>query len=327
MRNSGCYDTSTILLAACPGRAGAGILAIVKNLPFFIRFGVRFASVFLAAGIALGPVARGDSPLPAGVPDLLGARALSLGAYRGLAAGNDGIFTNAASLAARRRYSLESFWLLDREGSDTAIQVLTASAVDSQTAAVTGGFAFTRVLSGPWTGNLFHVPIAFPLANSLFFGVTGKYQSLDGPAGNQMRAGNVDASAFWQASSLIGVGASAYNLLDTGHRQIQPRAFGAGVSVGDDRRYHIGADWRGDEHRQGKLTHLYAVGGELLLGDAYPVRAGYMKDETRNASYWSAGIGFFTSSGFAMDLAYRQRFEDPTERTVAVAIKLFLLSQ
>jgi hypothetical protein len=281
----------------------------------------------MAMAVALCSAARGDAPVPAGVPDLIGARGLSIGAYRGLAAGNDGIFTNAASLAARRRYSIETQWILDRAGSDTAFQSFGGSAVDSQSGAIAGGFAYTHVLSGPWQGNLFHLPLAFPLANGLFAGVTGKYQSLDGPAGNQMRAGNVDASAFWKASSLIGVGASAYNLLDTGHRQIQPRAFGAGVSVGDDRRYHIGADWRGDEHRQGKLTHLYAVGGELVLGDAYPVRAGYMKDETRNASYWSAGIGLFTSSGFAMDLAYRQRFEDPTERTVAVAIKLFLLSQ
>jgi hypothetical protein len=309
-----------------PGSCGGGYPDPVKNSPFFIRFCVRFAAAFLAAVIALG-TARGDSPLPAGVPDLLGARALSLGAYRGLAAGNDGIFTNAASLAARRRYSLESFWSLDRVGSDTAIQVLNASAVDSQTAGVTGGFSYTRVLSGPWSGNLFHLPIAFPVSDSLFLGATAKYQSLDGPTGDQMRALNLDASAFWQLTRLIGLGVSGYNLIDSGHRQIQPRAYGAGVSVGDDRSFHVLADWRGDEHRQGKLTNLYAVGGELLLGDTAPVRAGYMRDETRNANFWSAGIGLVTSGGFALDVGYRQRFEDPTERTIAVAIKLFLLPQ
>lgn len=279
------------------------------------------------AAIALGFTARGDTPVPAGVPDLLGARSLAIGAYRGLAAGNDGIFTNAASLAARRRYSLESMWLIDRVDSDTAIQVLSLSAVDSETGAVTGGFAYTHVLSGPWTGNLFHVPIAFPLANSLFLGVTGKYQSLAGPDGGEMRAGNLDASAFWQPTSLIGVGVSGYNLLDAGHRQIQPRAYGAGVSIGDDRRFHLAADWRGDEQRQGKLTHLYAVGGELLVGDAVPLRAGFMRDQTRNASFWSAGLGIVTSGGFALDIGYRQRFEDPQERTIAAALKLFLFSQ
>lgn len=257
----------------------------------------------------------------------MGARALAIGAYRGLAPGNDGIFTNAASLAARRRYSLESSWLLDRVGADTAIQALTASAVDSETGAVTGGIAYTRVFSGPWTGNLFHVPIAFPVASSFFLGVTGKYQSLSGPANDEMRAGNVDASAFWQPSSLVGVGVSGYNLLDAGHRQIQPRAYGAGVSLGDDRRFHLAADWRGDEQRRGKLTNLYAVGGELLLGDAVPLRAGFTRDETRSASFWSAGLGIVTSGGFGLDVSYRQRFEDPQERTIAVAIKMFVFTQ
>ena len=281
----------------------------------------------VAAALALGSPARGDTPLPASIPDLVGARSLSIGAYRGLSGGNDAIFTNAASLASRRRYSLETLWLVDRVGSDTAIQALNFSAVDSETGAVTGGVGYTRVFSGPWTGNLFHVPIAFPVASSLFLGVTGKYQSLDGPAGDQMRAVNVDASAFWQPMALVGVGVSAYNLIDAGHKQIQPRAYGAGVSIGDDRRFHVAADWRGDEQRRGKLTNLFAVGGELLVGDAFPLRAGYVKDETRDANFWSAGVGIVTTGGFALDVGYRQRFEDPTERTIAVALKLFILSQ
>ena len=75
----------------------------VKNRPLVIRFGVMLA---VAAALALGSPARGDTPLPASIPDLVGARSLSIGAYRGLSGGNDAIFTNAASLASRRRYSL-----------------------------------------------------------------------------------------------------------------------------------------------------------------------------------------------------------------------------
>lgn len=300
------------------------IWAPVKNRPFLVRFGAKLAVV---AALAASAPARGDSPLPASVPDLLGARSLSMGAYRGLAAGNDGIFTNAASLAARRRYSLESTWFLDRVGADTALQTLGFSAVDSQTGAITGGVSYTRVFSGPWTGNLFHVPLAFPVANSFFLGVTGKYQSLDGPAHDQMRAANFDASAFWQLVPLVGVGASVYNVLNAGHRQIEPRAYGAGVSVGDDRKFHVVADWRGDDQRRGKLTNLYAVGGELLVGDAVPLRASFVRDETRNASFWSAGLGIVTTGGFGLDVGYRQRFEDPQERTIAVALKLFVFAQ
>ncbi|HEX7625059.1 MAG TPA: hypothetical protein VF400_15885, partial [Anaeromyxobacteraceae bacterium] len=71
----------------------------------------------LLALLLLATPVRGEDPLPTGIPDLVGARGLSIGAYRGLAPGNDGIFTNAAALAARRRYSVETQWLLDRRGA------------------------------------------------------------------------------------------------------------------------------------------------------------------------------------------------------------------
>jgi hypothetical protein len=281
-----------------------------------------------AAALVEAPAARAQAvPVPAGIPDLIGARGLSLGAYRGLAAGNDGIFTNVASLAARRRYSIETQWLLDRDGADNALQAYTVSAVDSETGAATGGFAYTRVLSGPWVGSLFHVPIAFPVSDGLFLGVTPKYQSLDGPFADRMRAANVDAAAFWQATSLIALGFSGYNLLDSGHRQIQPRAVGAGVSIGDERRFHVAADWRGDLQRKGKLSNLFAVGGEVLVGDYVPLRASYVRDETRNANFWSTGLGIVTAQGFAIDLGYRQGIDDPHDRTFAAALKLFLMSR
>ncbi len=310
----------------CRARPPQRAIRGVQRLPL-VRLCVARSLVALALVLLLAPAARGDAPVPASVPDLIGARGLSIGAYRGMPAGNDGIFTNTASLAARRRYSIEGQWFLDRVGGATALQALQLSTVDSEAGAVTGGFAYTRVLSGPYIGNLFHVPIAFPLSSSLFAGLTPKYLSLGGPAGDSIRAVNFDASLFVQASSLVALGVSGYNLLSSGHHLIQPRGVGAGISVGDDRRFHVAADWRGDFERQGKLTHLFAAGGELLVGDVFPIRAGYMNDETRNASFWSAGVGLVTTSGFALDAGYRQRFEDPQERTFTVGVKLFVATQ
>jgi hypothetical protein len=261
-----------------------------------------------------------------GIPDVVGARGLALGAYRGLAGGNDGIFANAAALAARRRYAVETQWLLDRAGSSNELQLLTGSVVDSE-GSVTGGFAYTRVFSGPWIGNLFHLPIAFPLGERFFMGVTGKYQSIDGPTNDQMRAANFDASAFWQPSSFFSLGGAVYNVLDAGHRFEQPRAYGAGAAIGDDRTFHLAVDWRGDTQRQGKLTSLFAVGGEVLVSDLVPLRAGYVNDDTRHASFWSAGAGVVSTSGVALDVAYRQCIERSDERIFAVGLKVFVLSQ
>ncbi len=303
-----------------PRRGAVGNLPPVPDLR-------RLLGIALALWLGWPGVAHGDAPpVPAGIADVMGARALSMGAYRGIVAGNDGIFLNSASLAARRRYSMETGWLLDRYGTDPALQVWNASVVDSQTAAFTSGAAYTRVFSGPWIGNLFHVPFAFALSQSLFLGVTAKWQSLSGPAGDAMNALNADASAFW-ASRGFGVGIAGYNLFPSGHVAEQPRALGVGVSYGNERTFHVSADWRGDYERQGKLTSLWAAGGELLLGDAVPVRAGYVDDETRHGSYWSVGAGLVSASGVAVDLAYRQCIQMPGDRTFAATLKLFLSSQ
>jgi hypothetical protein len=249
-----------------------------------------------------------------------------MGAYRGVSAGNDGIFLNSASLASRRRYSVEANWLLERAGSETAFQVLGGSVVDSETAGVTGGFAYTRVISGPWIGNVFHVPMAFSVTSSLFMGVTVKYLSIDGPAGESMRSGNLDASAFYRSAGGLGVGVAGYNLLDMGHVTQQPRGLGVGLSYGDERRYHLAADWRADFQRRGQMTNLFAVGGELLVADSIPIRASYLNDDTRSASFWSVGAGLVSASGFAVDLGFRQGIEKSDDRTFAVTLKLFLAS-
>jgi hypothetical protein len=271
--------------------------------------------------------ARADPPQPMGLADLVGARGLALSAYRGLPTGNDGIFTNPASLAARRRYSIETQWLLDHVGGQDALQVFSASVVDSETTAVTAGFMYTRALSGPWQGNLFHLPVAFGVGDSLFLGGAVKYHSLDGPPGESMQSFNLDAAAYLQASRQIGIGFAGYNLFNSGHKYVQPRAIGAGISYGDERRFHLGVDWRADFQRQDHTTHLFAVGGEYLVSDVIPIRASYLNDQTRNASFWTAGAGLVTSSGFAVDLTYRQGIEDTSDHVYAVGLKFFISSR
>jgi hypothetical protein len=291
----------------------------VRNRPVLLGFAV-------AAALLASTAARAAAPVPAQIPDLVGARHLALGAYLGIVAGNDGIFTNAASLAARRRYAIEGQWFLDRAGGVNSLQAYTLSVVDSETTSVTGGVAYTRVFSGPWLGNMYYVPVAFAASSSLFLGLTGKYLSLNDGPGDQIRAANADLSAFWRASRLVSVGLAGYNLIPAGHTQEMPRAVAAGVGIGDESRWHLAADWRGDLDRRDTLTSLFAAGAEYLVGDLVPARASFVYDETRNASFWSIGAGIVTSGGFAFDVSFRQRIEKPAEYTMAAAIKLFLSS-
>jgi hypothetical protein len=276
--------------------------------------------------LCAGGATNAQEPAPAGIPDLVGARGVAMSAFRGVAAGNDLIFNNPAALAARRRYAIEAQWFLDRVDTTTAFQAFGLSVVDSELGSVAGGFAYTRVPSGQFQGNLFHVAAGFPVAQGFYLGATAKYFSLSSALGERVRAANIDAAAFWQATSVLSIGVTGYNLLNSGHRtSVMPRALGAGVAIGDERKYQVVADWRGDFDRRGKLTNLYAAGAEVLLADLVPLRAGYLRDETRNASFWSAGVGIVTGSGIAVDAAFRQGIDRSDDRTFAVGLKIFVM--
>ena len=280
-------------------------------------------SLLLAA--AAGVAAAADPPLPPSAADLTGARALALAAYRGLAGGNEGILLNPAALAARRRYTVEFQYLQERLGGAREAQALQGSVVDSETMGATGGLAYTRLLEGPTTGNLYHLALAAPVGGGLYAGVTGKFLDLTGAGGEREGAATVDAGLLWQASQLVAVGVAGYNLVPVNHPADAPRGAGAGISVGDEQRFHVAADWRTDWDRVGHRTDSWAVGAELLLGDLVPVRAGFLKDGTRGARFWSGGLGLVTTGGLAVDLSYRQSLTDPLDRTFGAALKLQLL--
>lgn len=290
---------------------------------------MRLPAVALLATLSSGALAA-DPVLPPTAADLTGARSAALGGGRGLAGGNEAIFLNPASLAARKRYAVESQWLLERSGGSSAAQWFTVSAVDSETSSVAGGFAYTRLYDGPSTGHLAHLSLAVPLASGLFAGVTGKYLSLSGA--DDASAATMDAGLFLRLGRLLTLGATGYDLIDVGHDQQAPRAVGAGVALGDDRRFYVTGDWRRDLERRrdasgnARSTDSFGAGAEILAGGYFPLRAGFLKDDARGVKYWSAGAGFLTTAGAAMDFTYRQSFGGTSERTFLVALKLFLLT-
>ncbi|BDG10450.1 PorV/PorQ family protein [Anaeromyxobacter paludicola] len=283
-------------------------------------------SLALAATLALlaGP-ARAATPGPMTAADLGGIRALSLGgAFRGLTGGNEGIFLNAASLAAQKRYSLEAQFVTDRTGADTDAQWLGLSVVDSAGASVAAGMAYTRFPAGKTQGNAYHLALATPIGESLFFGVTGKYFQVDGP-GDRVRDLNADAGLYWRVNSYLSLGAAGYNLLSSSHREQMPRGAGVGIALGDERSFHVVGDWRGDfDRKDAKLTNAWSGGVEYLLAEMFPLRAGFVSDDTLGGSFWTAGAGIVTAGGVALDVGYRQAVDDGSRRTVGVALKMML---
>jgi hypothetical protein len=286
---------------------------------------VSARACLLAAVLAAPVVAAGADPVPAGgIPDLTGPRSLALGASIGVAAGNEGVFVNPAALAARRRYSVEALGLVERRGASTGAAFFGASVVDSVSAPVTAGFAYTRAAKGDYDGNLWHLALAGAVAEKLYLGGTVKHYAARS-ATDSVNAATVDAGFFWEPAELVSVGATGYNLIPVAHDLVAPRAFGAGLSVGSDQAFHVTADWRIDLDRTSASTNRYAVGAEVLLGNLVPVRAGWMKDETLGTQWGSVGAGLVSRQGVALDLGYRQSFDAGSAFEVGASLKVFFL--
>ena len=274
--------------------------------------------VLLAAGAA----SAAEPTPPGGIPDLVGPRALALSGGIGIAASNEGIFVNPAAAGARKRYSVEAMMLVDRRGADTAGQFFGGSVVDSQTQPVAAGVSYVRAQRGAYTGSVWDLVLAGPVAQDLHLGVSGKYLAVKGPV--NVEAATVDAGLFWQVAELLSIGAAGYNLVSIANEAVAPMGAGAGIGVGNDRSFQVTADWRADFDRAGKTTNRYGAGLEILLGDLVPLRAGWSKDETLGTRWWSIGAGLVTQTGVAIDLGYRQSLDDTSVRTVAATLKVFL---
>jgi hypothetical protein len=285
---------------------------------------VRTSTTGLVLSLALCTAARAADPIPAGgIPDIVGPRSLGLAASIGAASGNDGLYVNPGAIAARRRYAIEGGAFFDRRGAETVDRFLGGSIVDSESSPVTAGVSYLRAQKGLYTGNLVHFALAGPLTEGFFLGVGGKYLSLEGP--RKTTAVTADAGVLWQVVELLSVGVSGYNLVPVGNKLAAPMGMGAGLAVGSDRSFQVTGDWRSDFDRLGnKTANRWAAGAEALLLDLIPVRAGWMKDEVLDTSWWSAGVGIVTPTGVALDVGYRQSIEDPKARTIAATLKFFV---
>jgi hypothetical protein len=292
--------------------------------------GHRAAWVALSTLVALAgaPARAADLPPPSGLTDLLGPRALGLAAPTGALSGNDGVFTNPASVAARRRYSAETIFATDRRGAATSGQVLVGSIVDSLSSSVAASFVYARPLKGDQSGNYFLGGLAGPVADKLYLGAQVRYLAIKQATAtgtDKVDLVTADAGLFWEVADGASVGFSGFNLIPTGHGSVMPRNIGAGFSIGSDTFAKLVADWRADLDRGPKTTNRYAVGTEVLLGRMVPVRAGFLRDETLGTNWWTAGVGLVTTGGVGLDLGYRQSTKTPDARVFAASLRMQFL--
>lgn len=282
----------------------------------------RHLAVTLAIAAA-APALAADPPLPGGVADLAGPRGLALGGGVGLGGGNDGIFSNPAAVAARKRYTVQSLFTVDRRGGTTEGKYLGGTVVDALSAPVAVAAEYLRAVDGVETGNLFGLGLAGPIGDKLYLGALGRYLKLGGA--EAVDAVTADAGLFWDVADYLSIGVAGYNLAPTGHALSAPRGLGAGLALGSDTSVKLTADWRADFDRLGKTTNRYGAGVEVLLGNLMPLRAGWLKDETLGTTWWTAGAGLVSASGVGLDIGYRQSLKTPDARVITAGLRVQLL--
>jgi hypothetical protein len=254
------------------------------------------------------------------------------GAQRALTNSTSALFLNPANMAARRVYhigALAQIWPEARR------QSYGFAAVDSivSSARVAGGVGGTYNLQDPdgvdRQYNDLRFALAFPFSDQFFGGVGGRYLWLSqdglGPLGPSRASGGLpdervikgfsfDAGLTLKLSQALSLAVVGNNLNDPG-TGFQPLGVAGGVGFGTE-DFGLEGDVAADFTTWDSTKVRAMLGGELLIADHYPIRAGYRFDEGAESHALSFGLGYLETA-FAVDLAVRRVVtEDPATAIV-----------
>lgn len=250
---------------------------------------------------------------------ILSARAYGMGgAWRALGVGAESGTGNPAALAAFPTYRIEMTGAWDWVGQDAFGMV---SLADSSTSALAAGVSYQLISLGKGpqraTAHLNTVAAAVPISSAFLLGVSTRYLVMSGA--RQANAITGDVGMLFRPAPAFALGVSAHNLIDTRNPELT-RYFTAhaGVLAG---LLSVAADVRADFTTNNRTTLTYSGGLEYILGQTFPVRAGYTWNGFTRASELGVGIGLLTPGG-GLDLSYSYDFGGERGRMLALTFKV-----
>jgi opacity protein-like surface antigen len=251
--------------------------------------------------------------------DILSARGYGMGgAWRALGVGAESGTGNPAALAAFRSYRVEITGAWDWVGQDAFGMVAVADSVTSPLAA---GVSYQLITLGKGleraTAHVNTVAMGLPLSESFLLGVSTRYLLMRGA--RQANAVTGDAGLLFRPGQAFALGVSAHNLIGTGNAELT-RYYSAHAAVLAG-IFNVAADVRADFETDNRTTFTYSGGLELVLGQSFPIRAGYTWDGFTRSSQVGVGLGLMTQGG-GIDVAYRHDFGGEQGRLVALTFKL-----
>jgi opacity protein-like surface antigen len=299
---------------------------VVRRLATRARAGVRCAAL-LCAFLSLASRARADkSKLDPTVgynyEEIETPRIAAMGgATRALSNSLEALYINPANMAASRIYHIGAMAQIWPEARR---QSYGAGAVDSfgSKYQLAGGVAGTYNLQD--TDGIdrrstdFRFALGYPLSKEFLIGIGGRYLLLSqnglGPFGDSLpssglndkrivRAMSFDAGATFLPMEGLSLSVVGNNLSDPGNG-FQPMSVAGAIGYGKD-IFGVEADVVGDFDSWSKDSVRAMIGGEALLGDHFPLRAGYRYDQGAVSHALSGGIGYIDRL-FGADIAVRR---------------------
>lgn len=237
----------------------------------------------------------------------------SLGMADALAGGGiatTAIFSNPAGVALGRVFHTEGWWSF---ANDLGRHVAGVAATDSTTP-VAGGIGFTYTYTGLAEEQNNHydlrTAIAMAFRDMVAVGLNLKYVRVDYAEGLTLPHGplndfSLDAGAMFTYDRFF-VGVAGTNLTNLDHPMAPLRLItGGGLSIGPARfEFDATFDWSSYDEQQ-DLGMKYAVGGEVLIADAFVLRAGYSYEDAPDVHAVTAGVGYVNPS-VAIDFGFQQ---------------------
>jgi hypothetical protein len=304
---------------------GAGLFA-VAGLAASGRVHAAPSSTSVEQGYELGEVQHPRSVALAGAQQVWGGSTTAL-------------FVNPANLPLYRVYHLEG---LAAFGPEAGRQSYGGAVVDSSTSRLAGGFGGTWSQMDPdgirrqWTD--LRLSLAYPLGDRLHLGVTGRYLRVNqgttrGPFGASLASDGTtdeplvneftfDAGAAFAITEQLRFAVSGRNLTAPGHG-LMPLGLAGGLGW-SNRTFTIEANSLVDFTTFGSARMRMMAGGEILLADRFPLRAGYRYDAGMKTHAIGLGAGY-VDRRFSIEVGGRRDVvADHPSTMIAVGLRFFI---
>lgn len=295
----------------------------------------------------------GDTPVPFGFNygDIDTTRSAGMsGAMRAAGNGSTAPFVNPAAMMLSHVYHIEAIGQITPEYGRIAFGGVVVDSITNKLAggvAVTGGFLDSfqdeaTSLDRSWLD--IRVALAYPIVEEFGIGLGGRYikvtQNGFGPFGDSKVSGGLkdtegsgrlgmvntatfDAGFVIKAGDLFRIGASGQNLTYS-NNGILPTTVGGGLAIAHE-DFTIEADGVADLNSYGTPTARVMAGGEYLLIDHIPLRAGYRFDQGANSHQISAGVGYVARE-FMVEASVRRTLVGPETTMIIFGAGYYLES-